>query len=443
MTNKQTKYVITFLSVVSSIAGFIFTGICAYPYGIHWDSGWIFSHIYNDEHLYINNWMGWYYPNLWALLYKTTGIPHIVGVLQNILYWSSLLSIFLVKCKKTWKSYIAYLIFAYFPLNLLFITNITNNALLYSFLLLSLSLYLISNYYNKRYLFLSLFFLLNCIFIRRDAFFIVIPITILILYIQFCNWMSYKKAFFMATTYVILTICFITTIEHLVTDKKYQKVNSIQLIAIVDFTGMSYQQDSCYWPANIISSDYTPEKVLTKLNMTSNIYDDITTFYNYGLNDCLKTKYFLNPNMHNFIPIYLSNLREYIIWKYSMIQHILTNSKAILFDCHGMNGINYPYNGPKLLHNKIAYWLPKILNTGLLYLAIITLLILCDINGFIFYTNPTTKFFSRSIVLLCLLSIVMTLICQTSVQIRYIVPYILIILGVYTYNLGNNKTVST
>ena len=117
---------------------------------------------------------------------------------------------------------------------------------------------------------------------------------------------------------------------------------------------------------------------------------------------------------------------EYIIWKYSMIQHILTNSKAILFDCHGMNGINYPYNGPKLLHNKIAYWLPKILNTGLLYLAIITLLILCDINGFIFYTNPTTKFFSRSIVLLCLLSIVMTLICQTSVQIRYIVPLSLI-----------------
>ena len=54
MTNKQTKYVITFLSVVSSIAGFIFTGICAYPYGIHWDSGWVFSHIYNDEHLYIN-----------------------------------------------------------------------------------------------------------------------------------------------------------------------------------------------------------------------------------------------------------------------------------------------------------------------------------------------------------------------------------------------------
>lgn len=45
MTNKQTKYVITFLSVVSSIAGFIFTGICAYPYGIHWDSGWVFSHI--------------------------------------------------------------------------------------------------------------------------------------------------------------------------------------------------------------------------------------------------------------------------------------------------------------------------------------------------------------------------------------------------------------
>lgn len=430
-----------FYGIILSVVGFFITGILAYPYGCHWDSGWVFSHIYNEGEPYLNNWMGWYYPYLWYGLYKLTGFFHAMGLFQILLYWSAVTIFYVYGCNNSVKSFICYALFAFFPVNLFFITSITNNALVYVYLLFSLSMFEIyKKKHNIVFLWISIFVLYNVLFIRRDTFLFVVPFMTTLLYSLYG-----KKGLMLKKIWpfllVIASVVVVYSCEYAVTRRiaNYSKINNVQYIALYDLTGMSRESGELLWPRSIISDEYVnSDSVLYSIMETKGLYGDVEIFYNHDVSRFLKTKYHLSPDLTGFMPIYLSHLPEYLSFRSDVIWKTFTNDDGILYQCDGMSGIEYPISAPKLLHNKLAWAFPNIFRMILLYIIVLVALFVCDMCGLVKYLSSSQKIICRSIAFSCLLTIAITSLCLVTTQNRYFFPYLLIPIGMYLYVYVNN-----
>lgn len=430
-------------AIISSVVGFLITALLTYPYGCHWDSGWVFSHIYADGEPYLNNWMGWYYPILWYVLYKITGIYHIMGTYQLLLYWVSITIIYIFGCNGKKKDFICFLCFAFFPINLFFITSITNNALVYCYLLMSLAFLVVYDKKNKEWSFyVSIFFLLNVLFIRRDTFLFVLPFTIALLYVKNINNKSTIRKLFKSTVTVVISILLIFGIEHIFTSsiKNYSKIKNIQYIALYDLTGMSRDSGKLLWPDDIIAKEYlnSDSTIMNSIIKTKGLYGDVDIFYNHDINKYLKTRYHLAPDLHNFFSIYMHHIPEYIRWRCGMIWKTLTNDYGIIHQCDGMEGINYPIKPPRILHNKIAWWYPKIFRMIVWYVLIVIVLTVCDFLRLFTYRNKKQMIICRSVSISAIFTMLITSICLISDQNRYFFPYFLLVIGTYLYFYGNS-----
>lgn len=426
-----------------SVIGFFITGILAYPYGCHWDSGRVFSLIYTNGEPYLNNWMGWYYPYLWYWMYKISGIYHIMGLFQVFLYWVGITTIYLVGCSVNKKTFILFICFAFFPTNLFFITSITNNALVYCYFLMSFAFWIIfRNIGSKWALWCCFFMLINVMFVRRDTFLFVVPLALTMVYV--CDKTKHTKLLRIIKSIIIVasSLILLLFIEHSFTKniQGYNKINNVQYIALYDITGMSRDTGKLLWPRSIIADEWVgSDSIIHTILGTQKLYGDVEIFYDHNVSKYLKTHYHLAPDLHEFMPIYLNHIPEYIRFRCGMVWTTITDAFGIIHQCDGMKEIDYPISGPRHIHNVLAWSYPKVLRMALWYILLCFILISLDFINFIKYRENQEKIICRSISISSFFTMIITCLCLISNQNRYFFPYFLIIIGMYLFIYCKNK----
>ena len=255
--SKQSKVILL------GILGFLFTGVLLYPYGTFWDSARALTYILVDGHANVDNWLGWYFPLLWEGLYKITGIPNIMGTYVNILYWISItmlyLKVFDVKKRSLWW----YVAFAWFPGTLMFIANITNNALMMVMLILGLSFF--TFYFNKKkwyWLALSIMTIIQCAFIRRESFIIAVPLVFVFLFIAFRQNNSKWHSFLYSGIIGVLVSLGVLGVEKSITGKlpNYDYMDAISMTALHDMSAVTFITRDMRIPNVIFKEEYADGK---------------------------------------------------------------------------------------------------------------------------------------------------------------------------------------
>ena len=258
-----------------SIVGFILTGVLAHPYHMHWDSNYAFTK-YSIEHLPPTNWMGWFYPYFWDLLYKITNNKLSIAIFHNLVYWISMPTIYINFFQKkekivkfNTKYHYWYIALISFPFAIGLLIGITNNILLASFLLLSVANFSVFlNNKNKIFLIISLLLLLIASFVRRDALIIVVPIMI------YFNLVFSNRKWLQTFLMSVLFLGMYSTINHSIVKNipDYdQGISSIEVMTISDLTVMSYYKNELLIPDSVLKEEYRGENRNTVLQLIRSI----------------------------------------------------------------------------------------------------------------------------------------------------------------------------
>ena len=317
-----------------SIIGFLITGVLAHPYHIHWDSNYAFT-TYSLDQLPPTNWMGWFYPYFWDLLYKITNDKSSMGIFHNLVYWISMPIIyinFFQKKENIIKFNIGYhywyIALVSFPFALGLLMGVTNNILVAIFLLLSVanfSIFLTNK--NKTFLIVSLILLLIVSFLRREALIIVIPVMIYF-NLVFSNRKLLQTCLMSVLflgMYTIINYSVVKNIPNYNDSTVSQSINTIELVTLYDLTVMSYYKNELLLPDSILKEEYRGENRNTFLQLirSISIYDlafGSTHLQNQvGPQLVSGTMWHSGLSLKQAFPIYLQNISWYLWLKLNVL----------------------------------------------------------------------------------------------------------------------------
>lgn len=416
--------------IILSIIGFIITGILAYPWAPNWDSAYVVSHMIDDGTPWMTDWMGWYYPGLIHILSKLTGVVLAIGTYQNLLYWIgiTLISIALYGNKR--HAVLWYALTAWFPGALAFMMFLTNNTLLFAYIVLGVGLY--SFYYcgrtrGKWLLILSYLLLLQAVFIRREAI-IYIPLLVLMLsYFLFRKNNSRKSSVIKSAAIAFLPFLAILPIEKELTKEipEYHHINSIDYTAMFDMEGMSYYKGEIVFPVSVFKPQYrSHDFLMEKVNRDADVITkDVNEFWQDTT--LLVSEKASLIEIENPVAIYMRNIIPYVKFRGRIVMDYL---KICWFGYHNFENdtdtqlTSYPNKHSSELSTFLSKKPMKILLwSGIPVIMGLIMLILCSIRRIPFETPSDRKryilflYFAFAIMLLYMLS-------SVYVQLRYIYP---------------------
>lgn len=418
-----------------SILGFFLTGVLAYPFGLHWDSARTFSLILVNGNAYLNNWLGWYFPLLWEVLYKLTGVPHIMGCYINMIYWIGVTILYLNVFKDRHYSLIFYFLFAWFPGTLLFIINITNNALMFVTLLLGIALF--AYYLNckrKWWFLISIIITLQCIFIRRDAFAIVVPLILVYFYILY-----YKKGRIQAVSYsalsAIFLFVFIMSGEKQITSRiaNYEYMDALSVVTFQNMSAISYIKKEQKLPHYIFKTEYEDGEAclndILRVNSGNDAKDSILCgdimfghIHRYVRGGDLLNIKLPVKDVFNF---YVENMKDFLVYRIGFVLHFFSRSFSFYMYAND-DYIYYDPPKPSPIIWAISYIFGFILGPlkNMYFLSFILLIL--DYMGFVRYRSYVDKLFIRSVIFISFLHTFICLMGSIDIQYRYLYPaYIL------------------
>ena len=431
-----------------SLFGFIITGILAYPYGLHWDSAYTISHIIYDGCPVINNWLGWYFPGLWDILYKVSGIPHILGVYINLLYWISITILFVTLFEKHQKI-VYYFCFAWFPGTLLFITNITNNSLMFVTLLLGLAFYSIYRQNSKgSYLVTSILLILQCIFIRREACIISAPLVFLFIFLWKHNYYNQVKSTLLAVAYVIFIFGASLFVEKKCTDNipSYKYMDALTIVAWQDMTIASFKKDQLLIPKYVFKDSYQDGNEV--LNAIKNIENFRESKFNGDLivhtfDDYVKggDPYNVQFERADVIDFYLHNLPIVIFHKVNVLERYMNKAYSTLYEFGGDERIYYSAPHPRVEHKMCNLLFRLLGGTIYIYFFLAIMLLWLDWGKRIYYKDKDVRIFLYAIPLISAIATLVCTLTSISVQYRYIYPMWLVTYLLFVYILCTSVTI--
>lgn len=423
-TDKKNKIIIL------SAIGFVITGILAYPFGIHGDSAYAFSCILADGHAKINNWLGWYFPLLWEKLYKLTGIRHILGCYINLVYWIGVTLLYLHLFDARKHSLWLYVAFAWFPGTLCFIINITNNALMFVNLIMGLAFYAV---YRKKgawyWLVLSIVFCIQCMFIRREAFIIAVPLVAIMFYLLFKAFgkkIAAAMLSFVATTGIFSLIWWA---ENSATSQipEYRYTDA-SCIAFADMAGCSYLTGENQFPLSIFKDEYKEGKQWMDAIMSiDKMSVDKREIREGDFMFRLIKPYLKEGNMLRFslphqeiLAFYCRNLPTYLSFRARYILHYLSDFSSFLYTSSDTSLVYTP-SKPHAFFVSISYLCGFFLPLRLTYFLTLFVMFM-DWRKKVRYNSGDEKVMIRGLILISWLSTGLCLFTSISPQYRYIYP---------------------
>ncbi|MDD6553091.1 MAG: hypothetical protein PUF37_05830 [Prevotellaceae bacterium] len=428
--------------ILLSILGFFFTGILCYPYSAWWDSDYVLTRMVNDGQPWLTNWMGWYLPWLCQILYKLTGCFLAIGVFQNLIYWTGITILSISLFNRSKHPIVWYLLVAWFPGSLAFISGIANNEILFAYILLGVALFAFyKRVYRHSWLFwLSEFFLLQTIFIRREAIIYIVPIMIAFAYI----WLYERYGKKLRTLLVSIVAPIVLVIALLIIEKGltapipgYQHINTIDYTAMFDMEGMSFYKGQVVFPMSVFKKQYrSPEFLMNKVRKDEpNLESDVFLFWRDTTIIVAKKPVLIKVG--NFIPIYLHNIKYYLKFRGNMFVNYMLSHDRFAYDMDKSNIINSPIKEYSLLQIKLGY-LVSSFGLPVFYYCLLALSLLClSIFRYIPYESRKEAFLCSVSVPFLLAVILLYTISSVAVQTRYVYPSCLFLwyLSIYMISL--------
>ncbi len=427
--------------LILSALGFVLTGILAYPFGVNWDAAWTFGNIYKGEPV-INNWLGWYFPLLWELLYKISGIPHILGCYINLLYWVSITILYLsiFDNRKLW----VYFIFAWFPGTLFFVTSISNNSLFFVNLLLGFSLFVKYLVSKKSYIYwLSVILTVQSVFIRREALLIVVPLIFIYFYIS--SKRSFKKPvsilFSVLASFAVLFL-FVGT-DKLLNKKiaNYDYTNTLSVIALHDMSAVTYATGELKIPYSFFSEPDVDGndclKEILSLSEDDLFFGDGVLHHiaNYTKEDDI---YRLRLPVEDVAKFYKSNFTTWIAFRAKYTTVYL--NKFFALTEHGSDpSFGYQPPEPPVLLSILSYFFCLIFSPLKFFFFFSILILALDYKNRIQYKETNDRVLILFFVFSSFIALGVYMITTLNQQIRYLYPICLIQYLCFIYVVCNAK----
>lgn len=413
------------LYLLITVVGFAFTSCLFYPYTVNWDAGNVIENVVQGHTIY-DNWMGWLYPAIIDVLYRLTGVPHAIGILQWSIYWVAVSTLFIQLFSPDKKSFLAfYLLFACFPGILFYIDYIANSTLLYCLYLLmcSLAVWMVRQRAKWKLLLMALLCIIS-ISVRRDAMFLVLPTMVLVLYL--CYGRLWKMVGIVAAGFVIMKVVE-TTVEAQIPDYN-GRINSIELIALYDQMHISKLKHELVIPDSILADGVSREQMMDSIMSYKTMHNDYS-FYASNV-DMIRSRDHWHAGVTPDPMIYLENLGYYIRFRLEILRRYWLDAPDMY------NAIrDFEYKSPSYLGWVYHYF------GWILYFGVPAIIyIICGLIGLFlsFYTRQ-----KRNIVIPLLMiwtfMLMILMVSTTSVSSRYIYPaclcmYQMMIYMIMTYN---------
>lgn len=440
--SKQSKIILL------GILGFLFTGVLLYPYGTFWDSADALSHILVDGHANVDNWLGWYFPLLWEGLYKITGIPNILGTYINILYWLGVtllyLNVFNVENRSLWW----YMAFAWFPGTLMFIVNITNNALMMVMLILGLALFAV--YLKKKkwwWLVLSIITIIQCAFIRRESFIISVPLVFIFLFIAYIK----NKGKWQSITYAGITgmmVCLVVFgIEKAITNRlpNYDYMDAISMTALHDMSAVTYMTGDMRIPNDIFRKEYSDGKacfddIMAMEHGNDSIYNGDIMYHHIGPYMKVEDRYSIHIPKGNIINFYTHNFIPWLKFRAQYIYQYFLNKQQMCYSAKRDNKmILYDVPQPGIIQRVISYVVSCLLGSLLVFYYLSITVLILDWRKKINYIFRGERLLIYSLIGVTLLETLLVLFTSIAVQYRYLYPVCVLQYLVFVYVLSKFK----
>lgn len=404
----MTRKVNLILLVLMTAAGFCLTTILFYPFQVNWDAGNVIDNILQGHPVY-DNWMGWFYPALLCGLIQLTHVPHAIGILQWIIYWTAVSTLFVQLFSVHRRSFpLFFLAFAFFPGTLFYVDYIANSALLYCLYLLicSISVWTVRSTVWWKLIMLVLLAVV-CVFLRADAMFVVLPTLVLVLY------RCYGR-FWRMTGIVVIIFLMLKIIESAVVAQVpgyNDRINSIQLIALYDQMHISRQKQELVIPDSILADGVTRKQMLDSIMTYSEMENDYT-FYASNV-DMLRS----GDNWHSGVTpdpmIYLENLLYYLRHRLNILHKYWLGAPELYNAIGDFEYKSQPYQG------RVYHYLGGILYFGMP--AISYLLSGLIALFFSLHSRPTRRL-ALPMLAIWTLWLMLLMVSVTSVSSRYIYP---------------------
>lgn len=428
--------------------GFLFTGGMFYPYGLFWDSARVMSYIIVDGHANVDNWLGWYFPLLMEVLYKLTGIPNIMGVYINFLYWVGVsllyINVFNVDKRSLWW----YVAFAWFPGTLMFIVNITNNALMMVMLVLGLAFFAL--YMNKKkfwWLILSLFTIIQCCFIRRESFVMIIPLVIVLMFIYFVRKNNKRVSIISSIFFCIALFFVIFGLERYITSKisNYHYMDAISITCLHDMSAVTFSTGKMCIPKHIFKEQFSDGKacfndIMSMESGKDSIYSGDIMFHHIGPYMKLDDRYKIILPLEDIKSFYLHNFATWLKFRVQYIYQFLCVKHQMCYQTqYDGNMILYYPPQPKALQKALSYAVPTLFGSLQIFYYLIFIIVLLDIFKIINYSYGYERLLIYTLLSITIVETILVLFTSISIQYRYIYPVCVLTYMLFIYILSRLK----
>lgn len=431
-----------------AVFGFLFTGLLFYPYGLNWDSARTMSLILTDGHATVNNWLGWYFPLLWEVLYKITGIHHLIGIYINLIYWIGITILYLNIFEYEKRSLWWYIAFAWFPGTLMFIVNITNNGLMMVMLILGLALFAV--YSNRKkwwWLALSIVTIIQCSFIRRESFVIVIPLIFILLFIAYIQHHEKLRAVVLSCITGLVVITGVFGTEKIVTSRlpNYDYMDALSITALHDMSAVTYMTGKMCIPVSIFKDEYADGKIcLEEINNLDNVKDSIfygdIMFHHIAPYMNLDDIYMIHMPRNDIFKFYSENLISWVKFRSLFaFRHFWYLQRMYLGVKKDNNMIMYAPKGPNTIQKVISYILPVIFGGPQFFLFLSLIVIILSYNNLIEYRIIAERVLLFGLIGVSILEILIVVSTSIAVQYRYLYPICVLQYLIFVYVLSRIK----
>lgn len=298
-----------------TLAGFGITSFLFYPYTVNWDAGNVIENVVLGHTVY-DNWMGWLYPALIDGLYRLTGIPHTIGIVQWLIYWGAVSTLFLQLFSPDKRSFLPfYLLFACFPGALFYIDYIANSTLLYCLYLLMCSISLWMMRHPSRWkMALVVLLCIVCICVRRDALFLSLPTLVLVLYHRYGR--LWRMVGIVSLGFMVLKT--VESVSESQVPGYNDRINSIELIALYDQMHISKEKQELVIPDSILAPGVSREQMMDSIMSYKELHNDYT-FYASNV-DMIRSHDHWHAGVTPDPIIYLENLGHYIWFRLGIVK---------------------------------------------------------------------------------------------------------------------------
>lgn len=396
------------LLLLMTVVGFCLMTVLFYPFHVNWDAGNVIENILQGHPVY-DNWMGWLYPALLSGLIQFTHVPHAIGILQWILYWTAVSTLFVQLFSSYRRTFpLFYLAFAFFPGALFYVDYIANSTLLYCLYLLmcSLSVWVVRSTVWWKLILLVLLAVI-CICLRADAMFVVLPTLVLVLY------RCYGRLWRM-TGIVAIGFLALKSLESAVVAQVpgyNDRINSIQLIALYDQMHISRQKQELVIPDSILADGVTRKQMLDSIMSYREMENDYT-FYASNV-EMLRS----GDNWHSgVVPdpmIYLGNLKYYLRHRLHILRKYWLEAPELYNAVGDFEYKSQPYQG------RVYHYLGWILYFGM---PAIDYLLFGLIALFVSLHLRIVRSLAVPMLAIWMLWLMLLMVSVTSVSSRYIYP---------------------